>query len=860
MSYNIEVDIRTESSSLRQANQEMRNLRQSSQQVGQQAQRTGSTSSRSFTAIRLAAAGAATAVTAIAGAIAAVNNAVRQELTIINRLNDLALVTGDSEIALAALEARAISVGVSMETVSGVIQRQQSQIQNGSAIFQQLGLDLDRLANLTPTRAFQEIANSIKETDDTALRARGLQELFGRANVDALKLAGTTSQIRQQLTDAGGLIATATERDAARELDNITNAISAASATIRRRMTQAFGPSVVAGARFIERVLSRGAGANTENIIAAQREILDDLINNINNLEISSPEDLERVQAIRDSFEQTFRIAVDREKLEQRINALEGRRDINSLETKERLQIQLSGLATIEQLEESRVNLLEQLEQKYDAIIDRQAESVRNARELAREEERAAENAARIRQSAITSLSALGSSRTDLFDISAITRSIEEVRTLAESQSLSLFSGNTDMSSQSESLRRWFTVVSDNYGELAKAMDEALQKNQIMAESQRFFATEAGKSVTNTRQLVELLGEAGINIGDLATASEQLFGGDQFGLLGLSELPAEEALARILTAMQGITRESERQKNFNREGAEAFRELSEIYSGNLDIVTQISAIESGKIRSQEELNRYIEEEVALKTLTARLTQLGVADPERQARAYINENRELRNRRDLLLREREILDRFVDSTLRSAGDILGNSIVDGLQTGRFAFRDFINDIGNMLIRSGIRELVASIFSPQQDGRSVAFNIISSIFGGMVGGGSGGTSMYGTAPPGTVGIAPWRAAKGTVVNRPTSVMGGQGLIGEAGPEAILPLRRGPNGNLGVEAHGGGSSTVNINTTVNVQGGSSNSQQIADRTSKAVERAIEAKVYEVLRRESRSGNALNRPISAF
>jgi phage-related minor tail protein len=45
-----------------------------------------------------------------------------------------------------------------------------------------------------------------------------------------------------------------------------------------------------------------------------------------------------------------------------------------------------------------------------------------------------------------------------------------------------------------------------------------------------------------------------------------------------------------------------------------------------------------------------------------------------------------------------------------------------------------------------------------------------------------------------------ARGGVVNSPTYFpmsRGNVGLMGEAGPEAIMPLRRGPNGQLGVVA---------------------------------------------------------------
>ena len=58
-----------------------------------------------------------------------------------------------------------------------------------------------------------------------------------------------------------------------------------------------------------------------------------------------------------------------------------------------------------------------------------------------------------------------------------------------------------------------------------------------------------------------------------------------------------------------------------------------------------------------------------------------------------------------------------------------------------------------------------------------------------------------------------AKGGVITKPTifPMAQGAGLVGEAGAEAAMPLTRMANGNLGVEASGGGGMQVNIyNTT--------------------------------------------------
>ena len=82
-----------------------------------------------------------------------------------------------------------------------------------------------------------------------------------------------------------------------------------------------------------------------------------------------------------------------------------------------------------------------------------------------------------------------------------------------------------------------------------------------------------------------------------------------------------------------------------------------------------------------------------------------------------------------------------------------------------------------------------------------------------------------------------AKGGVVASATQfpMRGGMGLMGEAGPEAIMPLTRGADGSLGVRALGGGQAvTVVMNiSTPDVAGFARSQSQIAAQAMRALSR---------------------------
>lgn len=107
-----------------------------------------------------------------------------------------------------------------------------------------------------------------------------------------------------------------------------------------------------------------------------------------------------------------------------------------------------------------------------------------------------------------------------------------------------------------------------------------------------------------------------------------------------------------------------------------------------------------------------------------------------------------------------------------------------------------------------------------------NLLGGLFGNLVGSARGNLFSGGRVVP---------FAHGGIVNSPTlfPMRGSTGLMGEAGPEAIMPLARGADGRLGVRSSGGGVQvTVNISTP-DAQSFQRSQSQIAAMLTRAVAR---------------------------
>lgn len=199
------------------------------------------------------------------------------------------------------------------------------------------------------------------------------------------------------------------------------------------------------------------------------------------------------------------------------------------------------------------------------------------------------------------------------------------------------------------------------------------------------------------------------------------------------------------------------------------------------------------------------------------------------------------------------------------------IRDRVEDVRDAFSDMATDIIfeaksiDEAISSLAQELAKTLFTRTLMD-PLAESLSNGITNSMGGGGWGDIvgTIFGLAAEHGHAFAEGRVqafAKGGMVGRPTlfAHAGGVGLMGEAGTEAILPLTRMGNGDLGVQAAGAsGGVVVHAPVNITIEGGATgdpkNDEALAKKVGSAVHSQLKSIVTAQLREQMRPGNMLN------
>ncbi|HHL2713275.1 TPA: phage tail tape measure protein, partial [Yersinia enterocolitica] len=146
-------------------------------------------------------------------------------------------------------------------------------------------------------------------------------------------------------------------------------------------------------------------------------------------------------------------------------------------------------------------------------------------------------------------------------------------------------------------------------------------------------------------------------------------------------------------------------------------------------------------------------------------------------------------------------------ISNVGDRTAN-MVTGVLSGQQSFSEAMNNMANTIMDTVVKAFI------QAQTQAIMFQMVSGVTGGMSGaaslgaasgsvGGMGmstGWSGYVANAKGGVYDSPsLRAYSGQVVSSPTlfAFAKGAGVMGEAGPEAIMPLTRAADGSLGVRS---------------------------------------------------------------
>jgi phage-related minor tail protein len=216
------------------------------------------------------------------------------------------------------------------------------------------------------------------------------------------------------------------------------------------------------------------------------------------------------------------------------------------------------------------------------------------------------------------------------------------------------------------------------------------------------------------------------------------------------------------------------------------------------------------------------------------------------------NEQIRQTASTTAQARQGFEHMGDAAMKSFED----AVVGGARV-KVMVHALAQDIERTLLQTFVENPLKKMFDSVTDS---AGNAIEGYIGSLFGGGGGPTIVPGGGA--ALGAVLHRNfAQGGLLNQPTTFYANGGTVtgGEQDTEAIMPLKRLPNGNLGVAANGGGGNSIIVNSPITIQGGGGGKGGGMDpATMKLLQAQMEnmhtAAVRNVLAQQQRDGGDLS------
>ena len=210
-----------------------------------------------------------------------------------------------------------------------------------------------------------------------------------------------------------------------------------------------------------------------------------------------------------------------------------------------------------------------------------------------------------------------------------------------------------------------------------------------------------------------------------------------------------------------------------------------------------------------------------------------------------------------IQEQSLRQASYTETFKNAFKGMEDAIVSFTKTGKLNFSDMLNSFAEGLLRFEIQASQRALF----EGLGGAGGMGKSLAGAASSGVDWFTSLFKSAQGSAFDSGVRKFAQGgmftnSIVSSPTlfKFAQGTGLMGEAGPEAIMPLKRDSNGNLGVRSN---QQQGNVDVVVNNYGNEKATTK--ETTDSQGNRKIEVIIGEMVSKEvSRTGSSTQQAFS--